>query len=421
MSMLITNAGQSAVAQALADGTPITVTEVAFGTEDRHPTGGETALTTEVVRKPVLASGVDGQKTYFDARLEAEDGPYVLYEVGLFDDAGTLLFIGRMEGFNKLVLADQPITLDTRIHVLTSQFQNVVVQIDTSFAFVPATRRVDTGGGLAGGGDLSGDRTLKLDIGTLDAIAGADVDPATDTFALRDADDGGSPAHKAITTEELAKAVKAAAGFSHNHAIGDVTGLQAALDAKASGSHGHAIGDITNLQAALDAKAGASHGHAIGDVTGLQTALDAKAPKSSPAFTGNPTAPTQPQGNNSTRLATTAFVQQEMAQVSPDWATMEEAEAGVDETKSMHPLATAQAIQHQTTGPHSQHESLNAIALMYVDPGITISWLWEAVAGENLKWTSPDGSQMTAYTAPGTWKNVSYVGSDQLGLFMRVA
>src|SRR5215217_268921 len=39
-----------------------------------------------------------------------------------------------------------------------------------------------------------------------------------------------------------------------------------------------------------------------------QSALDAKAPLASPDFTGNPTAPTQTAGNNTTRLATTAFV-----------------------------------------------------------------------------------------------------------------
>lgn len=41
---------------------------------------------------------------------------------------------------------------------------------------------------------------------------------------------------------------------------------------------------------------------------GVQTALDLKSPLASPAFTGTPTAPTQAQGNNSTRLATTAYV-----------------------------------------------------------------------------------------------------------------
>jgi hypothetical protein len=40
----------------------------------------------------------------------------------------------------------------------------------------------------------------------------------------------------------------------------------------------------------------------------IQTAVATKADISSPAFLGNPTAPTQTLGNNSTRLATTAFV-----------------------------------------------------------------------------------------------------------------
>lgn len=49
--------------------------------------------------------------------------------------------------------------------------------------------------------------------------------------------------------------------------------------------------------------------------TATQTALDAKAPLASPAFTGNPTAPTQAANNSSTRIATTAFVQQELTRI----------------------------------------------------------------------------------------------------------
>lgn len=45
----------------------------------------------------------------------------------------------------------------------------------------------------------------------------------------------------------------------------------------------------------------------------IQTAIATKADLSSPALSGNPTAPTQAVGNNSTRLANTAFVQQEIA------------------------------------------------------------------------------------------------------------
>lgn len=44
----------------------------------------------------------------------------------------------------------------------------------------------------------------------------------------------------------------------------------------------------------------------------IQTAVATKADLASPAFTGTPTATTQPLGNSSTRLATTAFVQAEI-------------------------------------------------------------------------------------------------------------
>lgn len=51
-----------------------------------------------------------------------------------------------------------------------------------------------------------------------------------------------------------------------------------------------------------------AHTHPTSEVTGLDAALALLAPLASPAFTGNPTAPTQTAGNNTTRIATTAFV-----------------------------------------------------------------------------------------------------------------
>lgn len=55
----------------------------------------------------------------------------------------------------------------------------------------------------------------------------------------------------------------------------------------------------TPVQTALNLKA---------DASSVQTSLDLKANLASPALTGTPTAPTQTQGNNSTSLATTAYV-----------------------------------------------------------------------------------------------------------------
>jgi hypothetical protein len=58
-----------------------------------------------------------------------------------------------------------------------------------------------------------------------------------------------------------------------------------------------------------------SHNHIIANVDGLQDELDdindildLKAPINSPAFTGTPTAPTPDKGDNTTKIATTAFV-----------------------------------------------------------------------------------------------------------------
>lgn len=58
-----------------------------------------------------------------------------------------------------------------------------------------------------------------------------------------------------------------------------------------------------------------SHSHTIADVTLLQSSLSAKAPLDSPALTNNPTAPTQALSDNSTKLATTAFVVGKIAEL----------------------------------------------------------------------------------------------------------
>ena len=63
--------------------------------------------------------------------------------------------------------------------------------------------------------------------------------------------------------------------------------------------------DGTIRQTDLDGNAVSS----MSDVPGLTTALDAKAPLASPTFTGVPAAPTQNASDNSTKIATTAFVQ----------------------------------------------------------------------------------------------------------------
>ncbi len=69
----------------------------------------------------------------------------------------------------------------------------------------------------------------------------------------------------------------------------------------------------SQFDAALSSKAAAVHTHPISDVTDLQAALDTKAPLASPALTGTPTAPTPATADNSTKIATTAYVAAKVA------------------------------------------------------------------------------------------------------------
>lgn len=158
-----------------------------------------------------------------------------------------------------------------------------------------------------------------------------DVARLREAFTIFDADIGA-----------LLLAVAAKAGVGHVHVIADVTGLQAALDGKAPLGHLHALNDLSDVDVS-----GASNGQflkrigtiwapakvTLGDLDSasfnadaiaptanriwltptLKAIYDAAAPLASPALTGNPTAPTQAAGNNSTRIANTAFVQAAIA------------------------------------------------------------------------------------------------------------
>lgn len=73
-------------------------------------------------------------------------------------------------------------------------------------------------------------------------------------------------------------------------------------------------GAVTATQADLNKTAGltattAELNYVAGVTSAIQTQLNLLAPLASPALTGTPTAPTQTTGNNTTRIATTAFVE----------------------------------------------------------------------------------------------------------------
>lgn len=98
----------------------------------------------------------------------------------------------------------------------------------------------------------------------------------------------------------------ASAASTYQPLDSDLTAI-AALTTASFGRSLLAETSAANARSTLGAAA-TSHTHAQSDITSLVSDLALKAPLASPALTGNPTAPTQIAGNNSTRVATTAYV-----------------------------------------------------------------------------------------------------------------
>ena len=134
MSNIITNIGKAKLAIAIATATPIEITEIALGTSDRFPTGGETELEAEVYRDLVSETGVvDGSpnQAYFKFTVPADGeepgfnyGPWNAQEVGLFDSDGDLIVIGRFpDTLNKYdPNSGSPNALNINIRVI---FENI--------------------------------------------------------------------------------------------------------------------------------------------------------------------------------------------------------------------------------------------------------------------------------------------------------
>ena len=109
-----------------------------------------------------------------------------------------------------------------------------------------------------------------------------------------------------------------------------------------------------------------SHTHTIANITSLQSSLDAKAALASPALTGNPTAPTQSANNNSTRIATTAYVQTEISDLiggAPGALdTLNELAAAInDDASYASTITTALAGKLSTSGKAADSNLLDGI------------------------------------------------------------
>lgn len=174
---IMTNVGRNKEAAALANSTPLSITEIAWGDGERSPGGGETALLNEQGRKAVQGTGlVQGNQNsaYFEVQLTAAEGPFTIREAGLFDADGDMIAIVQYDPpVNK---PQGSVAALLRINIVFSDLQNLNLNIQGIDAYAPADRAINAGAGLSGGGDLAADRTISVDFATTAEVLAGTVE-----------------------------------------------------------------------------------------------------------------------------------------------------------------------------------------------------------------------------------------------------
>ncbi|UXM94323.1 phage tail protein [Bartonella sp. HY329] len=145
---LMTTKGRAKEAAALASGTSINISHIAIGSGETVPSGGETKLYREVLRKAISGNGlVAGSENtaYFDIFLNASEGPFTIREAGLLDDEGDLIAIAYYDPpINKPVpTSGQTVEGIIRIEVAFSNIANITIKVDPSLN-VPLQRLTTT-------------------------------------------------------------------------------------------------------------------------------------------------------------------------------------------------------------------------------------------------------------------------------------
>jgi phage-related tail fiber protein len=148
LSAIHTNAGLALLAQAQGEGAQITLAEMAVGDGNGGAITPDAAMTTlagEIFRAAVnriYQPDPAGQPTKYAAELviPAETGAFVLREVGLFTDDGTLFVVGNLPETYKPVPADGAFS-DTVIRVEFLVANAGVVNLTVDPSAVTATTR----------------------------------------------------------------------------------------------------------------------------------------------------------------------------------------------------------------------------------------------------------------------------------------
>jgi hypothetical protein len=342
LKITLTSAGRAALRNAEADGTaPVRLASIGVTATSFVPDAGMVALPGEVKRVATLKGGATAADTLHVTMRDASTDTYTVRGIGLYlDDAAKTLFAVYSQADVLLEKSAQATALLALDVVFADLAAASITVGDTNFQLNGAT--VATAGVVQLADDLT-------------ATAGADgsraVTPKSLLAALNARLGAGNPSSfvKSLLDKASALAFVTALGIrgAASYDIGTGNGLDADL---LDGQHGAYYLDWNNLAnrpaafpptahthtwdnisgapetatrwpawGEVTGKPGtftpSPHSHAQADIIGLVADLAAKAPITSPVLTGIPTAPTAASTTNTNQLATTAFVQQVIANV----------------------------------------------------------------------------------------------------------
>ncbi|EFE8051491.1 phage tail protein [Escherichia coli] len=289
---VITTAGAAKLAAATAPGgRKVNITTMAVGDGGGKlpvPDAGQTGLIHEVWRHTLNKISQDKRNSnYIIAELviPPEVGGFWMRELGLYDDAGTLIAVANMAESYKPALAEGSGRSQTcRMVIIVSSVASVELTIDTTT--VMATQ------------DYVDDKIAEHEQSRRHPDASLTAKGFTQLSSATNS-----------TSETLAatpKAVKAA----YDLANGKYTAQDATTARKGLVQLSSATNSTSETLAATP--------------KAVKTVMDEankKAPLNSPALTGTPTTPTARQGTNNTQIANTAFVMAAIAALvdsSPD-------------------------------------------------------------------------------------------------------
>lgn len=179
---ILTTLGLAKIADAIANDTPLSLSEMQVGDGNGNPTtpsASDTALVREVFTGTPSRIDVDSQdetKIVCEMVIPAAEGGFTIREVGIFDSDGDMIAIAQFPEIYKPE-ASEGATLDLviRVYMAVSNSEAITLEIDTSVVIATRSWVVDQLDALIPGG-------------TTDQIL-AKVSNADGDYEWRDADD----------------------------------------------------------------------------------------------------------------------------------------------------------------------------------------------------------------------------------------